>query len=368
MIHTAKKLQWKHMVLYAFSFIAFLMLVWSIWLTSVSSKPDYMHLKSIGQHVELALAEIGEDGVLEVKEFSDDPDAAHEKRIEQETILSEHKPLQEEGAPSEEKAAAEDAPVQKLAEQAHEEHRPTHNNQPSVNYDYTKPMIAVVVTDLGLQESVSNQVLNIHKPISYGISPYGTHYRRLIDYALKQGHEMYVSVPFHPANYPVDNAGVMALLSHLKPDAVQNRIDWLLSRVEPIQGVYSSGDEQFTNDSDRFQLFANAISKHKLLWLHVNYDKKSPLRKAEIAAHTPLVQGDIFLDEALTPERLEKQFSEAKKKAQENGHMVLMLKPFPLSIQMLEKQIAVWEGEGVQLVPLSVIQQKRQKQQEGGHG
>lgn len=325
---------WKHWFLYMLNALMFLALIASAYIfwDHPNDRNKRVALKS-QQKVVFALAEIPETGVLEFKFL--------EEKSKPEVMTSDQQhPTESDISTKSNRDASSDAA------------------NIVTSYDMHKPMIGVLILDLGLNESSTANISYIHKPISYGLSPYGTSLDYLVDLAKRYHHELYLHVPLHPDNYPVDNAGVMALLSHLNQETLKGRIDWLLTRAEGIQGVYSSGDEQFTTQQEPLTFLIEALRAHGLSWVHINHHKKSLLYQGESTHHIPMMQADVIVNEALTPEKLEAELHRVKEIALEKGHALVMMKPFPLSISILDEQMKKWEESQIQLVPVSVLHQK----------
>src|SRR5262249_50982981 len=93
----------------------------------------------------------------------------------------------------------------------------------------TRPMIAIVIDDLGLDRRNADRVVQLPGPLTLSFMTYANDLPAQTRAAHAAGHELLVHVPMEPLDAHL-NAGFNVLRPDLPPDELRRRIDWALSR------------------------------------------------------------------------------------------------------------------------------------------
>ncbi|WP_244433777.1 divergent polysaccharide deacetylase family protein, partial [Azospirillum sp. B506] len=110
-----------------------------------------------------------------------------------------------------------------------------------------RPRVAIVMSDLGLSGvTTGNALAKLSPGITLAFLPYAERLDDWIERARTKGHEVMLSVPMEPLNYPRDDPGPNALLTMLGPDRNVERLEWSLGKAVGYVGITSTTGSKFT--------------------------------------------------------------------------------------------------------------------------
>src|SRR5262249_34892710 len=115
----------------------------------------------------------------------------------------------------------------------------------------TRPRIAIVVTDLGLSEPMTDAAIaHLPGPVTLAFAPYAQKLGSWIEQARHEGHEVLLAVPMEPLGYPRDDPGPSTLLTSMSAAQNVDRLNWALSRASGYVGVTSTTSSRFAASAD----------------------------------------------------------------------------------------------------------------------
>lgn len=233
------------------------------------------------------------------------------------------------------------------------------NNIPNLDSDNNDiyvpddiPKIAILLTNLGLNQNSTELAISLPKEISLGFLPYTNSLRPLFTKAQELEHELFIYLPFETQNYPIDFPGHMPILKALSNEENIKRLNALLNMFEGYIGVYGSYKEVFTEDSIKSTPIFDELNQRNLtLFLGHDFGKEQFKGEKNVQA----LSADIILD--LEPnvgaikENLDKliEIAEAKKTA------VAYADSYPVTIYTLKAWLPMLKSKNIKLVPVSHI-------------
>lgn len=227
-------------------------------------------------------------------------------------------------------------------------------------YDHpvAKVKVAVLVGGLGLSNATTERALALPANITLGFSPYAHNIPEWFAKAKASGHEVLVDVPMEPENYPTDDPGPFALLTELGAEKNMKRLNWILSRGDGYAGVYTEPDEKFTESRDGMGYIIDALrQKGKLLVYGKGYQNNAFLQLAG-GKQMPLLVSDLVIDRRISANAIDGNLQKLEEMAKKNGYALGMGSPYPITIQLLEKWLTTLDQKGIQLAPVSQLQNK----------
>jgi hypothetical protein len=94
--------------------------------------------------------------------------------------------------------------------------------------DRSRPLIVIVIDDMGLDKTSSRRVLDLPAPLTVSFLPYARDLPEQARAARSRGHELMLHMPMEPTSRALD-PGPNALLTTLEDDAIRRR--WTASAV-----------------------------------------------------------------------------------------------------------------------------------------
>jgi hypothetical protein len=97
----------------------------------------------------------------------------------------------------------------------------------------TRPRIAVMMSGLGPSDATtSGAIAQLPGAVALAFAPAAQHLADLIDKARSAGHEVLLSLPMEPTDYPSQDPGPNTLLTSVTVKDDLDRLDWLLRRAD----------------------------------------------------------------------------------------------------------------------------------------
>lgn len=219
----------------------------------------------------------------------------------------------------------------------------------------TRPKIAVVITDLGLADPLAESALALPETITLAFSSMSPDLEEWISKARGKGHEIVLTIPMEPENYPRNDPGPDTLLLAL-PDADNiNRLRRIMARAEGYVGIMPSMGEKFVTSEDKLTPVMAALNEQGVIVLDGTGNRNSLIPPVSRMENIPFARSDVLIDPTLSGQGIDAQFALLEKKAQEQGKAVAVAMPYPVTFQRLKSWAATLEKKGIILAPLSAV-------------
>ncbi len=224
----------------------------------------------------------------------------------------------------------------------------------SVAVDYTKPMVAVVIDDLGIDQKRTRRMLAMKGPMTMAFIPYGYNLRTHVEAAKAAGHEVMLHMPMEPLNPDVD-PGPNALLTSLDKAERQKRLLWAFEQFDGFVGINNHMGSRFTAWPTGMREVLSELKARGLLFLDsITSQQTVGFRMAREMGLAHATR-DVFLDHDMSRPAVAKALKQTERLALSRGYAVAIGHPHDGTMDELEVWIAKLEGKGIQLVPISAI-------------
>jgi polysaccharide deacetylase 2 family uncharacterized protein YibQ len=225
-----------------------------------------------------------------------------------------------------------------------------------------KPKIAILVTGLGVSRSSTERALQLPTTVSLGFSPYGYNLKEWLVLAQKKGYSLYIHIPMEPIQYPMDMPGPYALLSDLSEQENIKRFEWVISRFDAIEGVYTTPDEKFSYAPQNMKPLLERLRDKNLLLVYGGGGQNASLQQLVKSASYEVVMIDRIIDSEITAESIINKLHEAEEIARKQGTVLVMASPYPVSIRLLDEWSKELIDKNIELVSITalLIAQKQQ--------
>jgi len=219
-----------------------------------------------------------------------------------------------------------------------------------------RPRIAIVMSDLGLSGvTTGNALAKLPPGITLAFLPYAERLDDWVERARTKGHEVMLSVPMEPLNYPRDDPGPNALLTMLGPDRNMERLEWSLGKAVGYVGITSTTGSKFTANPAAMQPVIDALKARGLLLVDARANPKSVAGPLANLAGVPRALGDRIIDRDLSRGAIDDQLRELEELAKTNGAAVGFASPYPTTIERLNLWMTALADRGIALAPVSAV-------------
>jgi polysaccharide deacetylase 2 family uncharacterized protein YibQ len=224
-------------------------------------------------------------------------------------------------------------------------------------YADERPIIAIVLDDLGLNRRNTAAVNDLPAPLTLAFLPYAGRIEAQTQAAHDAGHELMLHMPMEPlgSEWP----GPDALTTKIDQGEFIKRLLKNLDRFDGFVGINNHMGSKLTADSSRMEAVMQELRKRDVLFL----DSKTSARS--VAGHVagelgvPNTTRDIFLDNVINIESIKRQLELTERVARQTGSAVAIGHPHGSTIEALRQWLPTLEDRGFALAPISAVVARR---------
>jgi polysaccharide deacetylase 2 family uncharacterized protein YibQ len=219
-----------------------------------------------------------------------------------------------------------------------------------------KPMIAVVVDDLGLDRKRTARVIDLPAPLTLAFLPYAQELPAQTASGRAKGHELLVHVPMEPVGANYDPGPDSSLLKNgLSADDIRTRLERDLSQFAGFVGVNNHMGSKFTSDRAGMRVALSELQTRGLLFLDSRTSAQSVGAEVAREVGIPFAERNVFLDNEISRPAVDAQLAKLEDYARLYGHAIAIGHPHDATIGALEAWLPSLEAKGYALVPVSAI-------------
>jgi hypothetical protein len=222
-----------------------------------------------------------------------------------------------------------------------------------------KPMIALIVTGLGLNtSSTSTAISSLPGPVTLAFAPYGKDLPSAVSSARASDHEVLLEVPLEPFDYPDSDPGPDTLLTGEAPRENLNRLFTVMGKFGGYVGVINHMGARFTASTADFSPVMEELGTRGLGYVDDGSSGRSVAPQLASASNVPFGRADAVLDQEPARQPILDQLKALEDKATQKGSAIGVISALPVSIETLAEWSKTAEDRGFLLVPVSALMHK----------
>ena len=217
--------------------------------------------------------------------------------------------------------------------------------------DQNKVKISIIIAGLGINEKLTNEVLEIKNHLVLGLSPYTANLDDWIIRAKELGFEVLLHMPLQPNDTSSKDLGPLTLLKDLSEKNIV-RLDKLINLSGKNVGFYTQSDEVISDSKQDMMQILNVLQSRDSLYVFAN-DKNAPLTQdscnklqLQCFCATNLVHEESSEDAVLN--ELNKRISDSSI----SNHLIY-IDANGLNISAIKRWLAVLDYNKYVIVPIS---------------
>ncbi|MEO8558381.1 MAG: divergent polysaccharide deacetylase family protein [Rhodospirillales bacterium] len=216
-----------------------------------------------------------------------------------------------------------------------------------------KPLIAIVIDDMGLDRPRSMRTLDLPAPLTLSYLPYAKELATQTALARLRGHELMVHIPMEPSGSA--DPGPNALKISMDEQELRRRLQEALSQFDGFVGVNNHMGSRFTATRASMEVVLSELKKRGLLFLDSRTTAQS--LGAQIAGEmgVPTVSRNVFLDDNMSSDNVVHQLAEVERISRKQGYAVAIGHPHDNTIAALANWLPHLRERGFIVVPLTTI-------------
>jgi len=224
---------------------------------------------------------------------------------------------------------------------------------PAVN---GRPMIAVVIDDMGVDRARSEKISALPGPLTTAWLTYAGDLSSQTATARRRGHELLVHVPMEPQGADYDpGPSTDVLRVSLAPDEIRRRLAHDLSRFEGFVGINNHMGSRFTADPAGMQVVLDELHRRGLMFLDSVTSEQSVGAKLAQRMGVPSAARHVFLDNENEVDHVRGQLARLEQVARRTGYAVAIGHPRDATIEALASWLPSLQAKGLVLVPLTAV-------------
>jgi|GEM_PF-769469 len=215
------------------------------------------------------------------------------------------------------------------------------------------PMVAIIIDDMGYDEAMGEQLLNLPFELTYSFLPFAPHTRKLENLAYLKGKTIFLHLPLQPkgSNY---NPGPGALYLHDPPEMQRAKFVKCLLEVPHATGVNTHMGSIFTEDEPAMANLIDEMKGRSLVFIDSFTTSGSVALKVARAAEIKSARRNVFLDNTLDEQKICLQLEKLVHIAERQGWAIGIAHPHRVTVGAIalcgEKYRTRVEYVGVQAV------------------
>lgn len=217
-----------------------------------------------------------------------------------------------------------------------------------------RPMIAIVIDDLGVDKRRSERVTTLRAPLTLAWMTYAEDLPRVTQAARQRGHELMVHVPMQPQGENWD-PGPDVLEVGVNPEENRRRLIWGLERFEGFVGINNHMGSRYTGDRVGMRVVMEELKKRGLLFLDSVTTDKSVAPELARNYQVPFAARQVFIDNDQNVAAVTAQLAKAEAYARKHGAAIAIGHPHDATIEALSQWLPALDAKGIVLVPVSAI-------------
>ncbi|MBI1243523.1 MAG: divergent polysaccharide deacetylase family protein [Alphaproteobacteria bacterium] len=219
-----------------------------------------------------------------------------------------------------------------------------------------RPRIALVIADLGKSQAATNAAIqNLSGAITLAFTPYADGLAQWVALARAAGHEVLLSLPMEPADFPNTDPGPQTLLTTLSPRQNNERLTWTLERAQGYVGIVNAQGSRYTTSTDAMRPVIDRLFQRGLLFVDARTASNSVAIKVADDVGVPRAYADRLIDMEASRPAIDRALADLERLARQNGAAMGIAQTYPVTFERLINWLPQLEQRGIALAPVSAI-------------
>jgi polysaccharide deacetylase 2 family uncharacterized protein YibQ len=218
-----------------------------------------------------------------------------------------------------------------------------------------RPMVAIVIDDMGLHEARSQKVLELPGPLTLSFLTYANDLTTWAARARAAGHEVLAHIPMEPLD-AAHNSGPGTLRVAMNAAEVRAQVAAHLDGWSGYVGVNNHMGSRFCQNRTLMDAVMAELKSRALLWLDSMTTAASEGIAAAEAARVPYLVRDVFLDNVDNVDAVLAQLERLEAIGRKRGAAIAIGHPRDATIQALDRWLSSLDTRRLVLVPITALQ------------
>lgn len=225
------------------------------------------------------------------------------------------------------------------------------------------PVISIIIDDLGNQKGSGLRAIDLPGQLTYAILPHRPFTRLLANHAHRQDKEVMIHMPMEAENGKALGPG--GLLHDMNELQFKTRVRDNFEAVPHAVGFNNHMGSLLTASVSRMRwLMQAAMFRNDLYFIDSRTTHHSVAGEQAGQRRIRNTSRDVFLDYREDAQVVSEQLDKLLQRAQHKGTALAIGHPYPATLEVLAQWLPTLEAQGVKLVPVSELIQRRQQRRD----
>jgi polysaccharide deacetylase 2 family uncharacterized protein YibQ len=219
----------------------------------------------------------------------------------------------------------------------------------------TRPRIGIIINDLGFVESTTKSATAMPGGVTLAFSSVAPDIDGKIVDARAGGHEILLTIPMEPENYPQNDPGPNALLTALSDADNITRLRRALALADSYVAIMPSMGERFVLAENKLIPVLDVVKQEGLMIVDNTVNKNSLVAPLARLGKVPFARVDMVIDPSITRQPMQDYFTKLEELAKTRGQAMAMVLPYPAAMDALKTWTESLEKKGFVLAPVTAL-------------
>ena len=215
--------------------------------------------------------------------------------------------------------------------------------------------IALVIDDFGEHSRHYERFCDVQQRLTLAILPNAGPVTAITDLARENGHDLLIHLPMEPDDYPTQNPGKGAIMSHYSEDQVRSALQQALKRIPDAVGFNNHMGSKITRDEGIMHTLLKEAKKKRLLFLDSRTTPHSVAYELAQSLGVPSLRRDVFIDEVDDRAAIEAALWNLAAQASRTGHAIGIGHERTNTLLALERVLPRLEQRGFRFASLEQL-------------
>ncbi|PPS32691.1 hypothetical protein BVY11_02825 [Pseudomonas amygdali pv. morsprunorum] len=225
-----------------------------------------------------------------------------------------------------------------------------------------KAYLSLIIDDLGQNPARDSRTLALPGPVTLAIMPDTPHATEFAREAHRAGKTVMLHMPMDPATGPY------AWHPELPLPELESRLNAALLKVPYAAGINNHMGSRMTAEPVAMTWLMAELQRRHLFFVDSRTSAKTVAAAEAQRIGLASVSRDVFLDDERTAEAITRQLQTAIKIARKHGSAVVIGHPYPVTLDVLERELPKLKDQGVEWIDLRSMISERGNQASATHG
>ena len=212
----------------------------------------------------------------------------------------------------------------------------TRTKTPEKNPLPGRPLVAIVIDDMGYRQNTGRALLALDLPLSFSFLPFTPFSDELQKEALAKGCDILLHLPLEPMD-PKANPGPGALTTAMDPETMKTIFREDLQAVPKAIGINNHMGSRFTANPQAMRPLLALVRSRNLFFLDSVTASQSVAYDLALEMGVKAERRTVFLDNDQNPDKIMAQLDLLVRLAGEHGQAVGIGHPYPATVEALRR-------------------------------